>query len=93
MLPEQSKQQCNDRTCSFQRADPQGLGLGRNYASLESFSAAPTAAIKHDGGLTGHLAAKHASCCATNKDHAMQSGMPDVQVKSGRYASPSGGSL
>lgn len=33
-LPEQSKQTCNEKSCSFAIAEPSGLGLGREYASF-----------------------------------------------------------
>jgi len=35
MLPEQVKQSCNAKTCSFNVADPYGLGLGREYIMSE----------------------------------------------------------
>lgn len=31
MVPEQTTQTCNDRTCTFNVTDPYGLGLGRNF--------------------------------------------------------------
>ena len=46
MLPEQSTQVCNTRTCKVVANDPNGLGLGRQYSDapnpcLDGFSSAP----------------------------------------------------
>lgn len=36
MLPEQSKQVCNDKSCSFQPHNEGGLGLGRKHVTQET---------------------------------------------------------
>lgn len=91
MLPEQSKEQCNARTCTFTKNDPYGIGLGRQYYDKEEEQKFRADFVKAKERENDYFK-NNANCCTTQADD-LQYYPIDGNVKTHyeRYSTPGGG--
>ena len=91
MVPESSKEQCNARTCTFSKADPSGLGLGRQYYNPADEKAFRAEFVKAKERENKYFKS-NANCCTTPEDDLYYYPI-DGSVKNtyDRYSVPGGG--
>lgn len=91
MLPEQSKQECNTRTCSFAKTDSSGIGMGRQYFKQGDEEKFRKEFIKAKEQENDYFK-KNANCCTSASDDLYYYPI-DGAVKNmyARYSTPGGG--
>lgn len=91
MLPEQTSQKCDSRTCEFRTNDPYGLGYGRAYWDLDQEKEAKQAFINAKEKEQAYFK-NSAQCCGAQQDDTRYYPL-DGNVKSAyeRSANPGGG--
>lgn len=93
MLPEQTTQQCDSRTCTFRTTDPYGLGFARKYYDNDDEKKAKAAFIAAKEKEQAYF--KNSSECCGSAAEDMEYYPIGGQVKSAydRLAVPSGATM